>query len=243
MSSRRDAVHELEIGPELRLGTLELGPTVVGAVVAGSILAFDDKVTEQHTRDVMQSVLLAQLAATAKWDRDKDPANWYKTYQSTLEQIGWVVSASTAFTRYVSTTSRYTISTVITDTFRRRTTPQELALVTRTLDAFTRDQGSPAQFVWECPSHSGGIGNFQFGLVEEEDNGTVSVQLGRFTFDAKVHVTRLAFEEFRDNTNFRTSYVAMTLNEDVFGPLRDAITKKLESRYSGSVAPIELDSG
>jgi hypothetical protein len=35
----------------------------------------------------------------------------------------------------------------------------------------------------------------------------------------------------------------MTLNEDVFGPLRDAITKKLESRYSGSVAPIELDSG
>jgi hypothetical protein len=86
--------------------------------------------------------------------------------------------------------------------------PRELALVTRALDAFTRDQGSPARFVWECPSHSGGIGNFQFGLVEEEDNGTVSVQLGRFTFDAKVRVPRLAFEEFRDNTNFRTSYTS-----------------------------------
>ena len=49
----------------------------------------DGSVSQQHAQDVLQSLLLAQLAATAKVDRHKDPLNWYKTYQSTLEQIGW----------------------------------------------------------------------------------------------------------------------------------------------------------
>jgi hypothetical protein len=240
--SPRGVLRELDIGPDPQSGEVELTGTPIGAVVAGSIVALDGSVSQQHGQDVLQSLLLAQLAANPKASRHKDPLTWYKTYQSTLEETGWVASASTSFTRYLSPVSRYRISSVITDLFRGKTTPEELSLVSRTLSAFMRDQAAPAQFVWECPSHSGGIGNFQFGLATEEDN-IVTLQLGRFAFEAPAHVTRLAFEEFGKDTKFLSSYVAMTLNEELFARLRNAIAEKLESRFSGSVAQVELTSG
>lgn len=242
MLSLRQALREIDIGPEQQLGEVELTGHATGAAVAGSLIAIDGSVTEQHVRDVLQSVLLAQLAASAKADRHKDPANWYKVHQSTLEQIAWVVSASTSFVRYLPQTSRYTMSTVVTDLYRPKTTQEELSLISRTLSAFVRDQGAPAQFVWECPSHSGGIGNFQFGLVTEGDDNTVTLKLGRFSFKTPTHVTRLAFEEFDKDAKFLSSYAAMTMNEEVFAQLRSAIAKKLENRFSGSVAQITLSS-
>jgi len=219
---------------------MKLTGTPTGAVVAGSVIAIDNSVTEQHARDVMQSMLLAQLAATAKADRHKDSMNWYRTYQSTLESIAWVTFASTGFNRYLPDASHYTISAVIVDLLRRKTTPEELSLITGTLNAFTRDPVAAAQFIWECPSHSGGIGNFQFGLATEEEDNALTLQLGRFTFQAPTHVTRLAFEEFGNDTKFLSSYVAMTLNEEVFARLRSAIAEKLKGRFDASVAQIEL---
>ena len=242
MPSPRQALRELDIGPEEPFGQVEFtGGAPTGAAVAGSLIALDGSLTEQHVQDVLQSMLLAQLAANVKADRHKDPLNWYKSYQSTFEQIGWVVSASTNFTRYLPQTSRYTVATVITDLFRRKTLPEELSLVTRTLAGFRRDEAAPAQVVWECPSHAGGIGNFQFGLATEEED-TVTLRLGRFTFEAPAQVTRLALEEFGSDTKFLNSFVAMTLNEEVFAQLRGSIAQKLESRLGGSVAMVELTS-
>jgi hypothetical protein len=241
MHSVRRALRELDIGPELQPGQLDFTGAPMGVVVAGSIAALDSSVSEQHGHDVLQSLLLAQLAANAKANRYSDTLNWYRAYQSTLESVGWIVSASTGFTRFIPQVSRYTISTVITDLFRPKATPEELSLVNSTLAAFIRDPTAPGQFIWECPSHSGGIGNFQFALAaEEEDDNIVTLQLGRFTFEVPVHVTRLAFEEFGTDAKFSTSYVAMTLNEQVFSSIRNAITAKLASRFDGSVAEIEL---
>jgi hypothetical protein len=240
MFSSRLVLRELDIGPDPRLGEAELTNVPAGAVVAGSVVAFAASISQQHGHDVLQSLLLAQLAANAKASRHKDPLNWYKAYQSTFESIGWVAFASTNFTRYIPPVGRYTIAAVIRDVLRTKTTPEEFELVNSTLSAFARDESAPAQFVWECPSHSGGIGNFQVGLATEEDNGTVTLQLGRFAFETTAQVIRLAFEEFGRDAKFQTSYVAMTLDEEVFARLRTAIEKKLESRFNTSVARIDL---
>jgi hypothetical protein len=238
MLTPRGALRDLDIGPDPRLTQVDLTDTPTGAVVAGSIVALDGSVSPQHGRDVMQSLLLAQLAANAKANRFRESLNWYKTYQSTLESIGWVVSGSTSFKQFNSPVSQFTIGSVINDCFRFNVTSEELNLVNRTFRAFVRDPTSPAQFVWECPSHSGGLGNFQFGISAETD--VVMLQIGRFVLDTPQRVVRFALEEFGHNARFTTSFASMTLNEGFFAQLRTEIEKKLDGRFDASVAPIEL---
>jgi hypothetical protein len=240
--SAGEFVQALDIGPDELSEPLELTDRAIGAVVAGSIVVIDQGVTGQHQQDVLQSLLLAQLAANAKADRHKDPTTWYRAYQETLTPVGWVVEASTTMTRYQPPGTRFTVPMVITDLFKRKVLPEELALIAETLSAFKRDAGGPAQFVFECPSHAGGIGNFQVGLVTEED-GVVSLRLGRFSFITTAHVTRLILEEFPTDAQFQAGFTAMTLNEQVYATVRSAIAKKVESRFSGSVAQVELTSG
>jgi hypothetical protein len=129
---------------------------------------------------------------------------------------------------------------VINDLFKQRVLPEDLSLIVRTLNAFKQEASIPAQFVFECPSHAGGIGNFQFALVTEED-GTVSLQLGRFSFTSNAHITRLMFEEFPTDTQFQAGFTAMTLNDQMYAQLRNTIAKKLESRFEASTALLELD--
>lgn len=241
-TSLREYIRTLDIGPGYQSEPLQFTSGASGAVVAGSIVALDGTVAEQHQRDVLQCMLLAQLAANAQADRHKDPVNWYRAYQQTLESIGWVVQTSTTLSRYLPPGTRFTIANVITDLFRHKVGPEELSLVTETLNAFKRDPGGPGQFVFECPSHAGGIGNFQFGLATEEDN-TVSLQLGRFAFTVATHVTRLAFEEFPTEAKFQVGFTALTLNEQVYGGLRAAVAAKVAGRFTGSVAQLELTPG
>jgi len=243
MASSRGALRELDIGLDAREAELSLDGTATGAACAGCLVALAAGVSPQHGRDVLQSLLLAQLAANAKANRFKDPLTWYRTYQSTLESIGWVAFSDTSFTRYVPQLNRYSLTRVVEDTLRVRTSPDELDLLDDVLLAFTHDDGGPAQFVWECPSHSGGIGNFQIAVATEEENGTVTVQVGRYTFESPVHVTRLAREEFGRDAKFSSAYLAMTLNEQVFAGLRAAVEQKLENRYDALVAQIGLPSG
>jgi hypothetical protein len=231
-------IRSLDIGNE-RSGPMQLTGEATGAVVAGSIAALADSLSDQHKRDVLESLLLAQLAASAKSDRHRDPVNWYKVYQQTLESIGWVVQTSTTMSRYLPPGTRFTMANVVTDLFRRKLDETELSLVTRTLTAFNRDPRGEGQFVFECPSHSGGIGNFQFGLATEED-GTTNLQLGYFSFAVGKHVSRLAFEEFPTDAKFSMAFVALTLNEQLYQGVRSAVAAKVASRFIGSTAQLSL---
>ncbi|MXP65871.1 hypothetical protein E0493_21195 [Roseomonas sp. M0104] len=58
-------------------------------VVAASIVTFVDGVPKQQKEDLLNSTLLAQLAANRQRDREKDTLNWYRTYRGVLERLGW----------------------------------------------------------------------------------------------------------------------------------------------------------
>jgi hypothetical protein len=236
------AIRALDIGPELTsfasLQDSELTESSA-AVVAGSVVAFAPGVSEQHRQDVVQSLLLAQLAANAKAERQKDPAGWFAAYRSVLEQTAWVVEASSSAARYLPPVATFTISTVADDTFRPKVLAEELAFVIAAVNAFRSDQNSGAQLAFECPSHSGGIGNFQVVLAAEQD-GTVIMRLAQISFNAPQHVVRLMLEEFTKTAQFRVGFLALAMNEEVFARLRPTIAAKLEDRLLGAVAPLQL---
>ncbi|MFF7971424.1 hypothetical protein [Streptomyces sp. NPDC007905] len=240
ISETLSTLRDLDVGPEPARfeGHGEGGSA---AAVAASIVSVTSGVSAQHAQDVFHSLLLAQLAATAKADRFTDPAGWYKHHQSALEQIGWVTSQSDAFTVYDPSKVPYTITTVVTDLMEPVATADESALVRRTLRSFT-DSSESAQFVWECPSHAGGKGNFQFALASgESDESGVMLRVGRFSFSTKKYVTRLGKELFESDAHFQKSLVTLVLTERVHARLREAIAAKLGNRAEGMVAGISLE--
>lgn len=214
----------------------------VGAAVSGNLAAFGASVSDQHRQDVVQSLLFAQLVAGGKADRYKDPVNWYSAYQTALQQLAWIIQASSTTGRYLSPTPSFTVGSVVSDLLRPRVSSTELALVTNALNAYRGDASGLAQLVFECPSHAGGLGNFQFALVteDEEDNGTVVLRIVQVSFNAPQHVTRLMTEAFTSTAQFQTGFVAMTLNENTFDSLRSSLTKRLEPWFASMVVPLQL---
>ncbi|MEU5539826.1 hypothetical protein [Streptomyces sp. NPDC020362] len=240
ISETLSTLHDLDVGPE-PARFKDHGAGEVAAAVAAALVSVTSGVSAQHAQDVFHSLLLAQLAATAQADRFVDPAAWYRHHQSALEQIGWVASQSTAFTEYAPSTVPYTITTVVTDLMEPVVTADEAVLVRRTLRSFT-DSSEPAQFVWECPSHAGGRGNFQFALASEKSGESgLTLRMGRFSFTTRRYVTRLGKELFESDTRFQESLVTLFLNERVHARLREAITVKLGNRAEGMVAGISLE--
>jgi hypothetical protein len=134
-------IRALDIGPELSTSVVQLKDNALedkafGAVVAGSLVAFAPGVSQLHQQDVLQSLLLAQLAANAKAERHRDPVAWFAAYRSVMEQTAWVVEASSTSTRYLPRVSTFSAATVVNDEFRRKVTPEELAYVTETVNAY-----------------------------------------------------------------------------------------------------------
>lgn len=238
MSDLRSFVRDLDIGPVLD-GWVDLDdPAASAAVVSGCVAVFSAATSAAHKRDVLQCLLLAQLAANAKADRHRDAGTWYGTYQKTLEQVGWVVSASSRFSRYRASTAHFTVGDVAVDTLKERNDPGEMAPVAAAFRSFAANPGLAAHLVFECPSHAGGIGNFQVAMVDEAANGSVGLQVLGVTFETPEYVARLAVHDFGEQAKIQVSYTASTLNETTFGKVRSAIEAKLASRFDASVAVI-----
>lgn len=83
-----------------------------GLVDAGSLVSFTSQLNGQHKEDVLNSTLLAQLAANKKYDRYSQTEDWYKFYTDVMGNIGWVMQ-SFKFDEYKSTQQDFKISQVV----------------------------------------------------------------------------------------------------------------------------------
>ncbi|NJN74880.1 MAG: hypothetical protein HC799_19910 [Limnothrix sp. RL_2_0] len=85
-----------------------------GYVNAGSLVSFVAGVSTEHQNDVLNSTLLAQLAANKKFDREKDTEQWYKFYREVLENVGWVIQEFD-FQRYAPSGATFEMNKVVLD--------------------------------------------------------------------------------------------------------------------------------
>jgi hypothetical protein len=235
-------IRQLDLGPQ-RPQTADFGE-VSGAAVGGNLVAFGPGVTEQHRLDIIRSLLFAQLVAGGKAQRHTAPVEWYAAYQAALEKIAWVVRASTTTQRYLSPTPKFTVAALAGDVLRSRLSTTERATMTDLFTAYQSDAGGLAQVVFECPSHSGGLGNFQVALATEDEEGDgLVLRILRVICNVPKHVVRVMNEEFTSDASVQVGFVAMTLNEEVFSQLRSSLNKRLQSWLTTSVAPLHLVKG
>lgn len=209
------------------------------SVADGSVVCFTDGLSVQHKQDVLNSTLLAQLAANKKYDREKQTKEWYAYYRSVLEQVGWVVS-EWHFTRYQAAAAAFQVDTVVLQILTAIATGNEIALAIAVMEALKQNSESRASKLFDQQSHTASDGSFQISCASG-DGENVSMALGAFSFSTTTKVTKIFWTEFNSSqTDMYKGGQNVVLNEQVYSAVREDVIKKLGDKAKELVAGIEI---
>ena len=215
--------------------------TAQGLVDGGALVSFTNKLTEMHKSDVLNSTLLAQLAADNAHDRYKETDEWYKFYVTVLGKVGWVLQ-EVKFEQYTSSGETLKASTAILDIIKGLVSGEELSLVEKVLDSLQSSDNEPWWVVFDRKSSGPSQnGNFQVAPCNEDSSGQVLMSLGSFYFQASAtHERWLWFDYSSSNIKFFKGTQVSTLNEDVYSQVRQQVIDKLGDNAKHFIGDLKI---
>lgn len=236
---------EIELPTEKARSCNLTGPTFktgepAGYVDDSSIVSFVSGLSDEHKSDVLNSTLLAQLAANKKYDRWKDTEKWYKFYVDVLGKVGWVIQGF-KFTEHSGSGMTLKVQDVILKLLASIATENMILIVTETMEALKALKDDDGRLVlFDSQSQSLGKGNFQIAVASEV-GGNVATSIGAFYFNSKETKSRfLWFNYSKSDIHFFEGCQSITLNEEVYAEVRDAVIKKLGDSAKTFVQDIEI---
>ncbi len=211
-----------------------------GYVDSGSLISFLPGVSLLHKQDTLNSTLLAQLAATAKFDREAQTVEWYKFYRTVLENVGWVIQ-SFDFTVYQASGSEFTADKVVLEILKAVATGNDLAIVAATMEALNSlDAGDGKVKLFETQSHGPRRGNFQVGVASEND-GVLVLKIGTFYFEVNEDVLRILWFRFKSaSTKFYKGSQVINLDDQIYQQVRQAVIEKLGDKAVTFVKNLDI---
>ena len=212
-----------------------------GHVDAGSLVSFTEKLSGQNKADVLNSTLLAQLAATKKYDREAQYTEWYKKYTEVMSNIGWSIS-SFEFTKYHSKQPSFEISKVVLELLVSLIGAEDPlnSAVKKTLEAL-KSSSSDTIKLFGSLSSSGSGGNFQVVPCTLDKSGQVNVAfIGSYFKASNVKNDFLFFSYNNIDIDLSNATLAFTLNEEVYSKVRKAIVEKLGDRANTYVKDLDI---
>ncbi|QIY54100.1 hypothetical protein HEP86_05760 [Streptomyces sp. RPA4-5] len=214
--------------------------TEAGYVNAGSLVSFVAGVSGQHRSDVLNSALLAQLAASKQYDRETQVRDWYRFYVDVLSNIGWPFQ-DFRFTEISLRQDSFKIDEVLLKVLEAVLSQDEIRTMKASLDALAALSDSDGRLVvFERESHSAREGNFQLSTATEE-NGVVSLAGSVFFFSTSLNVTRILWTTFTDaNLDIYGSAFRVNLDEDVYAIVREDIVEKLGDNAKKYVGDLDI---
>lgn len=210
------------------------------AVDAGQLVTFSKDVPKRGQADVLNSCLLAQLAATKKYDREKQPEEWYRFYSDVLSNVGWVMDRF-QFQKYQSSSTSFGIDTFMLNLLQSIATGSMGSLMTSAINFMkSLSKTDPRAMLFDSSTRSGKQGNFQLGACYIQ-SGVLTMGLGCSYFSASSAADSFFFLHFESSDSeayFSTQDVQ--LNMDVYDQVRDEIIDKLGDRAHRYVADLEI---
>lgn len=234
-------------------------------VVAASIVAFADGIFGQQKEDLLNSTLLAQLAANRQYDRERDTLNWYGAYRSVLVKLGWSSKkrhSGSQGSSFLGSSRPFLLNPLMTLPFARVVVvdrPRFIASTTvlnllrksanknaldATQTAFETLRGLDDRdrriVIFENSSHSSGRGNFQIVAVSAGSDGIIQMTIVAVFFTANERVLRvLSFNFESSSTQMFQATDTMTLSLAVYDTVRDRVVQQLGDQASAYIAVLD----
>ena len=213
------------------------------AIDGASVMSFVGDISGQDRYDVLNSVLLAQLAANKAYNREDQTVEWYHMYSEVLENVGWVVPKFT-FDKFQASGAKFSMNKVllkiITD-IAGANDMKKAALegVMEAVEALDGEEGD-SKHVFSKEAVKDGKGNFQLGVASSV-NGVISLDLGTVRFKSTNTKSKVLWMEFdTSTTDFYNGYEQLTLDDELYGEIRTAVLKKLGKNAKNKIANIEI---
>lgn len=204
-----------------------------------SLQSFVTGVSSQHQEDVLNSVLLAQRAASKAFPSDEEIDNWYQKYYSVLERLGWVLENKN-FSIFKNKQDVFEIDKALLEILGTALTGNQLAIVLKTIETLKSFGEDDSRFAFfEKSTHSAQTASFQIGLASEDGNN-ISLTASSFVLKTKKKITKvLFFTSKKDSVEFRFNLFKATLNEGIYSQARESIKVKLGD-VSDYVSDLEI---
>lgn len=206
-----------------------------------SLVSFVSGVTGQNRSDILNSTLLAQLAANKKFSIEEDMNGWYQAFVEVLTKIGWEIE-NADITKFEAKHSLFEVEDVIIDILTKAFGGNYIAIITSTLDALKKmsDKNDRKILAFEKNTHTLSKGCFQIALATEENNA-VAMQLGTFLLSSTNEIKKILFIKFsKDKTTLQYSSRKATLNTDVYSAVRETVLQKLQQDVKEYITEIEI---
>lgn len=213
-----------------------------GFVNAGSLVSFVSDVGKQNRADVQNSILLAQLAADKKFNREKQTKEWYDYYRKVLSKVGWVIQGF-QFEQYQSNGETLKVSNAILDVIHDVASADEFKAVQRTIQSL---QASGNQAWWDLFNRKSGSPNtygndFQVVPCKEDKSGQVVIGIASFHFSAKIIDERwLWYDYSSSDISLYKGIQISTLNKSVYDQVRDEIIEKLGDNAKDFIGDLDI---
>ncbi|WP_284620749.1 hypothetical protein [Aquabacterium humicola] len=211
-----------------------------GFVEKGSLVSFVAGVSPQNRDDVLNSTLLAQLAADKQCDREADAMNWYKAYTTVLGKVGWTIEGAN-FSVYSSSSASFTMDKAVLEIAGAALTGDEAAVVAATIDALGKLPTNDGRLqLFDHSASNGKEGNFQI-CVCTETNGAVAMKTMAFWFTSDQSSTTVLFFNYSSAaTTLKKSVQGATLNSAVYASVRNAVLDKLGQNAQQFVLDLDI---
>lgn len=214
-------------------GTVELNLEQIkdqAAVVGSDIVSFVKGVTPQRREDIINSSLLAQLAAKKKVSDPSRVYDWYNAYFDVLMNIGWSVQ-DRGFATYSEASENFEAHEAVMKVAASLLGPAAttLAVIRSTLDALkSMSADSPWITIFNRESQSAQTARFQVTLAEQGADDQFLVSLMAFGLEAKATLTQVLFFKFKSSEASLKHYSGkVTINTNVLTSVRDLIKDKI----------------
>ena len=205
-----------------------------------SLVSFISEVSGQNRSDVLNSTLLAQMAANKKFPLESDMLQWYDAFIRVLSNIGWTVEGA-GISTFESSKDVFEIEQAIIDILTTAFGGSFMPVVLKTLESIKNLGNSDHKIVaFEKNTHTMSKGCFQIALATEK-NDSVSMQLGTFLLTSQNKIKKILFVKTKkDKTTLQYTSRRGTLNTEAYAMVRDAVRQKLGANISAYVAEIEI---
>lgn len=212
-----------------------------GSVVDGSLVSFTNNLSVEDKQDVLDSTLLAQLAANKKFNREEQTKEWYLYYTKVLEKVGWIIQ-DFQFMKYQSTSATFTMDEVAIELLAQIAGGTQMAVAGQTIEALKKLPKHDNRVVlFNHQSYSFKAGNFQLLTCAKDGSGQITTAVGAFHFFANENITRFLFWQFDSSkVELYRGVQTCTLNPEVYAKVRSHVKRKLGAKAQTFVKDLEI---